>query len=141
MTGQRSVKVQERIKAAIAALQEALSGIETLDKVSDATAKLEAVNAALAAAEEKLRDKSKLVSEAQRQAQAAHDAEIARKQQEIRALTGQIASLKKEWGETIERQEVTAALAARRAEHDAVLQSLDSIRKQLSAWTAPGPAS
>jgi hypothetical protein len=73
-------------------------------------------------------------------ARTAYDAEIAKKQNELRALTAQIDALRAEWGDRLALTEVTGALAARRADHEAVVQSMDGSGCSLiDRRASPGP--
>jgi DNA anti-recombination protein RmuC len=86
------MQMREKIEAADANMD----SLETVEKrLAEATDRLDRTNVALAKAEHDLKEKSWTISKARAESIAAHDAEIAKRQDEIRRLTAEVAALNK----------------------------------------------
>ena len=114
----------------IAYLQSVQADSEKLDSVADdlaaAEVKLDATKSELETAETNLRSRAGLVDQARKQASTDMDKEILDKSNQLRTLNDQIKS------KTSELAEVTVNVKNALAQHQTILDSLDSLRKKLA---------
>jgi uncharacterized phage infection (PIP) family protein YhgE len=111
-------------------LQSVQADSEKLDSVADdlaaAEVKLEATKSELETAETNLRSRSGLVDQARKQASSDMDKEVLDKSNQLRTLNDQIKS------KVTELAEVTVNVKNSLAQHQTILDSLDSLRKKLA---------
>jgi uncharacterized phage infection (PIP) family protein YhgE len=111
-------------------LQSVQADSEKLDSVADdlaaAEVKLDATKSELETAETNLRSRAGLVDQARKQASTDMDKEILDKSNQLRTLNDQIKS------KTSELAEVTVNVKNALAQHQTILDSLDSLRKKLA---------
>ena len=111
-------------------LQSVQADSEKLDSVADdlaaAEVKLDAKKSELETAETNLRSRAGLVDQARKQASTDMDKEILDKSNQLRTLNDQIKS------KTSELAEVTVNVKNALAQHQTILDSLDSLRKKLA---------
>src|SRR6516164_9715450 len=114
----------------IAYLQSVQADSEKLDSVADdlaaAEVKLDATKSELETAETNLRSRAGLVDQARKQASSDMDKEVLDKSNQLRTLNDQIKS------KTSELAEVTVNVKNALAQHQTILDSLDSLRKKLA---------
>jgi len=111
-------------------LQSVQADSEKLDSVADdlaaAEVKLDATKSELETAETNLRSRAGLVDQARKQASTDMDKEILDKSNQLRTLNDQIKS------KTSELAEVNVNVKNALAQHQTILDSLDSLRKKLA---------
>jgi chromosome segregation ATPase len=111
-------------------LQSVQTDSEKLDSVADdlaaAEVKLDATKSELETAETNLRSRAGLVDQARKQASTDMDKEILDKSNQLRTLNDQIKS------KTSELAEVNVNVKNALAQHQTILDSLDSLRKKLA---------
>jgi uncharacterized phage infection (PIP) family protein YhgE len=111
-------------------LQSVQADSEKLDSVADdlaaAEVKLDATKSELETAETNLRSRAGLVDQARKQASSDMDKEVLDKSNQLRTLNDQIKS------KASELAEVTVNVKNSLAQHQTILDSLDSLRKKLA---------
>jgi len=111
-------------------LQSVQTDSEKLDSVADdlaaAEVKLDATKSELETAETNLRSRAGLVDQARKQASTDMDKEILDKSNQLRTLNDQIKS------KTSELAEVNVNVKNALAQHQTILDSLESLRKKLA---------
>ena len=111
-------------------LQSVQTDSEKLDSVADdlaaAEVKLDATKSELETAETNLRSRAGLVDQARKQASSDMDKEVLDKSNQLRTLNDQIKS------KASELAEVTVNVKNSLAQHQTILDSLDSLRKKLA---------
>jgi chromosome segregation ATPase len=125
------------VKAALAALEQVLPRLESLEalevqlastekEVDLASGKLSEINANM----DRVTKRHAEAERAHAKACEVWDREIRERQTEVRKLTGQIEQLQEKHGAALQLIDVNAALAEARAQHAGIMASVEALRKR-----------